>query len=95
MRCATPAGATITLDVADIGGEAALTVRDDGPGIPAAERARALRRFGRLEPSRNRAGHGLGLPLADAVARLHRGTLTLGDAAPGLIVTIRLPLDRA
>ena len=90
-----PAGATITLDVADTGNEAALTVRDDGPGIPVAERARALRRFGRLEPSRNRAGHGLGLPLADAVARLHRGTLTLGDAAPGLIVTIRLPLDRA
>lgn len=91
----TPAGTTIELAVTAGDTTAELSVRDTGPGIAPADHARALRRFGRLEPSRNRAGHGLGLPLADAVARLHRGTLTLEEAGPGLRVTIRLPLDRA
>ncbi|WEK44705.1 MAG: ATP-binding protein [Candidatus Sphingomonas colombiensis] len=91
----TPTGSSITLSLTARSTAAELSVRDNGPGIPPADRERALRRFGRLEPSRNRAGHGLGLPLADAVARLHRGALTLDDARPGLIVTMRLPLARA
>ncbi|GAA3255340.1 hypothetical protein GCM10020258_13740 [Sphingomonas yabuuchiae] len=36
-------------------------------------------------------GHGLGLPLVEAIARLHRGRLELGDAAPGLVVSLILP----
>ncbi|WP_298668455.1 HAMP domain-containing sensor histidine kinase [uncultured Sphingomonas sp.] len=91
----TPAGTRIALELTAKDDAAELSVRDNGPGIAPENRERALRRFGRLEPSRNRAGHGLGLPLADAVARLHQGALTLGDARPGLIVTIRLPRIRA
>ena len=68
-----------------------ISVRDDGPGIPENRRAEALRRFGRLDPSRHEAGSGLGLALAEAAARLHGGRIELGDAEPGLIVRIILP----
>lgn len=88
----TPPGTTIRLSVRAEGNAALLDVTDNGPGIPAAERDHALRRFGRLEASRHTRGHGLGLPLAVAIARLHRGALTLGDAHPGLRVRVRLAL---
>ena len=88
----TPAGSVIRLR-ANGDGTARLTVADNGPGIAEADRPLALRRFGRLDVSRGRRGHGLGLPLVDAIARLHRGTLALGDAAPGLRVTIAMPLS--
>lgn len=88
----TPAGTTITVRVDRTGGKARLGVTDNGPGIPEAEREHALRRFGRLEASRSRPGHGLGLPLVQAIARLHRGELVLADAAPGLAVHLDLPL---
>ena len=68
-----------------------LTVRDRGPGIAVADRQAALSRFGRLDSARRHGGAGLGLSLADSVARMHGGTLTLGDNDPGLLVTIRLP----
>jgi signal transduction histidine kinase len=88
----TPGGSRIALAVVRDGDAARLTVSDDGPGIAPDQRATALRRFGRLDASRTRPGHGLGLPLVGAVVRLHHGTLALGDGAPGLIVTIALPL---
>jgi signal transduction histidine kinase len=68
-----------------------LTVADSGPGIPAADRARAVERFVRLEQSRSQPGSGLGLSLASAVARLHGGELTLEDNNPGLKSVIALP----
>lgn len=68
-----------------------LSVADRGPGIPAADRARAVERFVRLEQSRSEPGSGLGLSLASAVARLHGGELTLEDNKPGLKVVIELP----
>jgi signal transduction histidine kinase len=90
----TPAGTTITVSVARDGARARMTVRDDGPGIPAADRHRALRRFGRLEAAGERPGHGLGLALVAAIARLHGGTLRLADAGPGLAAHLALPLAR-
>jgi len=90
----TPAGSVITVSVARDGDAAVLTVADNGPGIALDEQARALRRFGRLEASRNRPGHGLGLPLVQAIVALHRGTLELADNGPGLAVRVRLPLAR-
>jgi signal transduction histidine kinase len=69
-----------------------LTVGDNGPGVPEADRVRVLQRFVRLERSRSEPGSGLGLSLAAAVARLHHGTIALADNHPGLRVTLRLPL---
>jgi signal transduction histidine kinase len=68
-----------------------LTVADRGPGIAAADRARVLDRFVRLEGSRSRPGSGLGLSLAAAVARMHGGTVDLEDNQPGLRVRLTLP----
>jgi signal transduction histidine kinase len=68
-----------------------LSVTDNGPGIPADDRVRAVERFVRLEQSRSQPGSGLGLSLAAAVARLHGGELTLADNQPGLKTVIALP----
>ena len=68
-----------------------LIVADRGPGIPETDRKRVLDRFVRLEGSRSRPGSGLGLSLAAAIARLHAGTLSVEDNAPGLRVVFRLP----
>jgi signal transduction histidine kinase len=74
-----------------VGGSVVLTVADRGPGISAADRARVLDRFVRLEGSRSRPGYGLGLSLAVAVARMHGGTVELEDNHPGLRVRLTLP----
>jgi signal transduction histidine kinase len=68
-----------------------LSVADNGPGIPEADRGRVVERFVRLEQSRSKPGSGLGLSLASAVARLHGGELTLEDNHPGLKTVIALP----
>ncbi len=68
-----------------------VVVADRGPGIPAADRERVLKRFVRLEASRTAPGTGLGLSLAAAVARLHRGTVRLEDNEPGLKAVLALP----
>lgn len=87
----TPEGSRIALGTVRVEKAAVVTLSDDGPGIAADQRALALRRFGRLDASRARAGHGLGLSLVEAIVRLHHGGITLEDAAPGLRVVITLP----
>jgi signal transduction histidine kinase len=73
------------------GGRVRIVVADNGPGIPEADRQRVLERFVRLEKSRSETGSGLGLSLVNAVARLHGGTLTLEDNAPGVRAVLDLP----
>lgn len=87
----TQPGARIGVAVSREGKEARLLVIDNGPGIAAGERERAMRRFGRVGSGTER-GHGLGLALVEAIARLHRGRVILSDAAPGLAVTVILPV---
>ena len=91
MRHASNGGA-IALSLAAEAGALRIAVADRGPGIAEADRAEALRRFGRLDSARSQPGAGLGLALADAVARLHGGRLELGDNEPGLIAALVLPL---
>ncbi|OZI59371.1 ATP-binding protein [Bordetella genomosp. 4] len=73
---------------------AILDVADHGPGIAPERRTEALRPFARLDDARTRTGNvGLGLALADAIARAHGGTLALLQAqSGGLLVRISLPL---
>jgi signal transduction histidine kinase len=66
-----------------------LTISDNGPGIPPAERAKVFRRFYRLDRSRGSPGNGLGLSLVAAVAELHGISVRLADNLPtGLRVTL-------
>jgi signal transduction histidine kinase len=84
-------GATVRVATACAGQDVSIFVEDDGPGIPAADRPRAIERFYRLDRSRSLPGNGLGLSIVAAVAALHRGALSLDDAGPGLIARIALP----
>ncbi|WP_161792423.1 sensor histidine kinase [Croceibacterium mercuriale] len=84
----TPAGGGVTVALESIEGAIRLVIADNGPGIPEAQRAQALQRFTRLDPSRSQPGSGLGLSIVAAAARVHRASLKLDDNAPGLRVEI-------
>ncbi len=84
----TPPGGSVTVSLSPAGFGLALSVSDNGPGIPAADRALVTDRFVRLEMSRTAPGTGLGLSLVAAVARLHYAQFSFADNEPGLRVTI-------
>jgi two-component system sensor histidine kinase TctE len=87
----TPPGGVVRVSCGPEGTGARLVVADSGPGIPAPERARVLERFYQ-RPGRQ-GGSGLGLSIADEVARRHQASLLLEDAGDepgtGLRVTVR------
>ncbi|MES2188924.1 MAG: ATP-binding protein [Pseudomonadota bacterium] len=60
-----------------------VEVEDDGPGIAPEERGRAVQRFYRVLGTAGE-GNGLGLAIADEIARVHRSQLELCDASHGL-----------
>jgi signal transduction histidine kinase len=69
-----------------------VTVSDDGPGVPSADRARVFERFWRGAGAR-RAGAGLGLAIVAEIARAHSGTVTVEDAPGGgarFVIALRL-----
>ncbi|WP_338665725.1 HAMP domain-containing sensor histidine kinase [Pararoseomonas sp. SCSIO 73927] len=80
----SPAGGRIRLSAEARGETQRITVADEGPGLPAADRARAGERFFRADNARTTPGYGLGLSLVRAVAGLHGGALILNDTHPGL-----------
>ena len=68
----------------------ALTVEDDGPGLPAEARAAMVARGARLDE--NAPGSGLGLSIVDELVRAYRGAMTLTDSPlGGLKVELTLP----
>jgi signal transduction histidine kinase len=85
-----PPDAKIVLIARESDGGAQVIVSDNGRGVPAEMRQKVLQRFFRLENSRTTPGHGLGLSLAAAIAKLHDATMTLSDNEPGLRVTVQL-----
>lgn len=87
----TPPGSTVRIEGRTRPNGIEITVSDQGPGIPAEDRDRAVERFYRGESARNTPGSGLGLTLVGAVAQLHGGSLRLEDAKPGLRATLVLP----
>ena len=87
----SPDGGTITLTATVAAATVQIVVSDQGPGIPEADRPRAVERFFRGEHARNTPGCGLGLALVQAVATLHGGALRLEDNAPGLRAVLTLP----
>ncbi|GAC1338698.1 MAG: hypothetical protein NVSMB23_06730 [Myxococcales bacterium] len=68
-------------------GAAELLVRDDGPGVPAADRSRIFQRF----VTTRAGGNGLGLSSSREIAEAHGGTLSLLDGTGGAAFLTRLP----
>jgi signal transduction histidine kinase len=68
------------------GQQVVLCVTDNGPGVPAAARARIFDRFYRVEGSPG-SGSGIGLSLVQRIALAHHGTLTLGEG-PGFRLAV-------
>lgn len=86
------ARANVRIELQKAPGEIRLSVTDNGPGIPdATDRERVTERFVRLEKSRSQPGSGLGLSLAKAVMKFHKGKLELLPANPGLSVVMSFP----
>jgi signal transduction histidine kinase len=83
-------GAAVSVSSTVDGDHAVVTVRDNGPGVPAAQRDKVVERFYRLDQSRAVPGNGLGLSIVQAIATSHGGELRLGDAAPGLLAQLRI-----
>jgi len=72
----------------------AVTIDDDGPGLPEEELERVFRPFYRVEQSRSRdtGGVGLGLSVARTVFRAHGGDVVLSNRPEGgLRATVALP----
>jgi signal transduction histidine kinase len=94
------AASQVCVSVRADGGWAVLAVTDDGPGIPPEDAERVFGRFARLDDARARAGKdsageegaGLGLAIVRSTAEAHGGSVSLGDARPGLRAVVRLPL---
>src|SRR2546427_1856899 len=77
-----PAGQTVILGLGVTDGRARVSVDDEGPGIPAAERERIWDRFWRLERDRGSAvaGTGIGLSVVRELVALHGGRTWVEDA---------------
>ncbi|RYD20987.1 MAG: hybrid sensor histidine kinase/response regulator, partial [Verrucomicrobiaceae bacterium] len=89
----TPAGGIIEMSVSTSGGQAHITVRDNGEGISAADLDRIFGLFQQINPSRQ-DGLGLGLTLVKNLVELHGGTISASSGGPGMgsSFTVQLPM---
>ncbi|XBB69128.1 ATP-binding protein [Nocardioides sp. WV_118_6] len=84
----------IALGVVEDGAGVRVSVEDDGPGIPEADRERVFERFVRLDDARARdaGGSGLGLAIVRELVQAHGGTVSAeGSALGGARFVVRLP----
>ena len=72
----------------------AVTITDNGPGIPAEEHQNVFKRFYRLDNARSTEGNGLGLSLVKAAADLHNANIEFSDNHPGLCVKVNFKLKK-
>ena len=88
----TPPGGEVEVSVRPVDGGVSLTVVDNGPGIPEAERGQVFERFHRVLGS-GEAGSGLGLSIVRRIADLHRAGVSLeaGPGGRGLRVEVSFP----
>jgi two-component system sensor histidine kinase CpxA len=93
----SPADGRIDVEVLEDGGDVVLRVRDFGPGVPDSMLNSIFAPFFRVDESRESStgGLGLGLAIVRRTVLLHGGSVTATNAAPGLLVTVRLPLAAA
>jgi two-component system phosphate regulon sensor histidine kinase PhoR len=80
-----PEGSTISIEAARVEGRVALSVSDEGPGIPEEDLSRVFERFYRVDKSRARdpGGTGLGLAIVKHLIGLHGGEVHAENRASG------------
>jgi heavy metal sensor kinase len=88
-----PDNGHVSLDISQRPDGTAISVTDDGPGVPAEERVRMTERFAQLDRTRNGGGAGLGLAIVASVAAAHHGRIDIAEppSGHGLTVTLHLP----
>lgn len=88
----TPPQGKVTVSVFETPDHVALTVVDNGPGIPAELRARVFERFFRVLGNKS-PGSGLGLAIVQQIAKLHNAIVKLGapEEGTGLRVEVLFP----
>jgi two-component system OmpR family sensor kinase len=91
----SPDGGTVRLSLVRRGDTCSATVEDEGPGIPDEARPHVFERFYRADSARPRQqGAGLGLAIAEWIAELHGGTVTLGAReGGGTRASVTLPVE--
>jgi heavy metal sensor kinase len=92
----TPAGGEVSLDLNAHNGDARITVRDTGIGIPEKDQPHIFDRFYRVDKARSRAmgGAGLGLSIAYWIAEAHGGTISVeSQPGRGSAFTVELPIE--
>ncbi|WP_287387385.1 ATP-binding protein [Mesorhizobium sp.] len=85
------AKSSIRIDASATTAEVIVSVTDDGPGIPDADRETALFRGVQLDSKGGSSG--LGLAIVSDIVEAYGGRLAMANADPGLAVTISLPRD--
>lgn len=89
------AGGTVTISAQPCGERIALSVRDDGSGIPAAEIPRLLEKYRRGSGATAVEGSGLGLFIVNAIVQAHGGEITLeSEVGKGTVITVQLPIGQ-
>jgi signal transduction histidine kinase len=87
-----PAGQTVAVALAADAAAARLSVADEGPGIPAGDRARIWAPFTRLARGNGQGGAGLGLAVVRTLVQQHGGDVRVEDAEPqGARFVVTLP----
>jgi signal transduction histidine kinase len=90
----TPEGGMVEVRISKNSGKFSLQVQDSGIGIPVREQARLFERFYRATAAAERevTGAGLGLWIADAIVRMHGGTIEVdSEVGRGTTFTVVLP----
>jgi signal transduction histidine kinase len=86
--------AAVEVSVSTDDNSVAITVEDDGPGIPEDQADKVLEPFVKLDPSRgHRNGYGLGLNLCQRIVQAHAGKIVIERREPrGTRISVNLPV---
>lgn len=85
----TAEGGVVRIAAAIEDGQPLVSVSDSGCGVPQEEKVKIFRRFYRIEGEGRPSGHGIGLSVAETIARLHGFRLCVEDNAPGARFELR------
>lgn len=94
----TPSGGEIRVELVTIGGMAIVRIQDTGIGLTPEQTQLVFQRFWRADKARSRrsGGLGLGLSIAQTIARQHNGEITVNSQLErGSCFQVRLPEVRS